>query len=345
MVFLPDAVRAEIKIIDAESTYVMGDNDSKLDARRISIQEAKRNALELAGTYVASLTEVKEFRLTKDEVTAYTAGIVETEVIAEEMHGSAERPEMFTRVRCRIDTSVLAHQIANYRENDDLKAQAEATARENAALKQERDRLLALLQSEKDRTKTGETKKQLDSVLSREESNAEVGKLWRRLAYRLGTGREISKQEQSEATSALKAHLAADPRNTRAHLLLAMIYHNNGDLAAAEREAREGLVQAPDSPQLRLKLGAVLKERKKYDEALEELQKVEMVMPGNPNLLFHIGMIHAANDTCGKATSYLRKFISKAKHADPPISERKKQRAIKAIKYCERGELEPRRRR
>ena len=76
---------AEIKVIEADSTYVLGDNDSKVDARRIATQEAQRKALELAGTYVASLTQVKEFKLTKDEVTAYTAGIVETEIIKDEI--------------------------------------------------------------------------------------------------------------------------------------------------------------------------------------------------------------------------------------------------------------------
>ncbi|MDH4162559.1 MAG: hypothetical protein OEW15_07695, partial [Nitrospirota bacterium] len=78
LLFLQTPAFAALKTIEAENLYHMGDNDSKLDARRISTQEAKRKALELAGTYVASLTEVKDYRLTKDEVTAYTAGIIET---------------------------------------------------------------------------------------------------------------------------------------------------------------------------------------------------------------------------------------------------------------------------
>ena len=66
---------AEVKIIEADSTFIMGDNDSKVDARRIATQEAKRKALELAGTYVESLTTVKNYQLTKDEVMSYTAGV------------------------------------------------------------------------------------------------------------------------------------------------------------------------------------------------------------------------------------------------------------------------------
>ena len=67
MLFSHAAV-AEIKIIEADSAYLMGDNDSKIDARRIAVQEAKRKALELAGSYVESLTVVKNYQLTSDEV-------------------------------------------------------------------------------------------------------------------------------------------------------------------------------------------------------------------------------------------------------------------------------------
>ncbi|MDH4161450.1 MAG: tetratricopeptide repeat protein, partial [Nitrospirota bacterium] len=310
------------------------------------MQEAKRKALELAGTYVASLTEVKDYRLTKDEVTAYTAGIIETEVIAEEMRGTAQRPEIFTKVRCRIDTSTLTRQIENYRENDDLKAQLEATARENAALRKERDQLVSRLQTEKNTAKTEETKKQLAVVLSREESNDEVSKLWNQLAYRVtDIDIEMNKQELAEAAATVAARVKADPKNTRARFLLAMIYHRQGDLKAAEQEARDGLSLAPDSPQLRLKLAAVLKERRRFDEALKELQIVERSRPNDPNMLFHIGMIHAANDNCGKATSYLQRFLAEAKKTEQPVGERKKRRAARAIKECDRGELEPRRRR
>ncbi len=342
----PASALADIKVIEADNLYLMGDNDSRIDARRISVQEAKRKALELAGTYVASLTEVKDYRLTKDEITAYTAGMVETEVIAEELRGTAARPELFTRVRCRIDMATVTDKLESYRENDELKAQAEATARENETLKRERDRLLALLDAEKNRDKTDATRKQLAAVLSQEEANDEVAKIWNRLAFRLANSdEEPGTDELRDAVGTLKNRLQADPKNTQARLLLAMVYHRQGDLPAAEQEAREGLALDPDSPQLRLKLGAILKNRKKFDEALEQLKQVERLWPDNPNLLFHIGMIHAAYDNCGKATSYLKKFLERADTAEPPVGERKKRRAIRAIRECDRGILEPRKQR
>ena len=68
---------AAIKEIEASGRYQLGDNDSKLDGHRLALMEAKRNALEKAGTYVESITEVKDYQLTRDDIRTYTAGIVE----------------------------------------------------------------------------------------------------------------------------------------------------------------------------------------------------------------------------------------------------------------------------
>src|SRR5271169_3693187 len=147
--FLPIATYAEIKVIESESTYIMGDNDSKVDARRIATQEAKRKVLELAGTYVESLTQVKNYQLTKDEIKSYTTGVLETEVVSEQMRGTTEHPEIYVKTRCKIDTDSLIAQIGKFQENEDLKEQVNATAKENDDLKKERDELVKQLASEK----------------------------------------------------------------------------------------------------------------------------------------------------------------------------------------------------
>ena len=68
---------AEIRIITATGEYRMGDNDTRTDAKRLALLDAKRLALEQAGIYIESITEVKNLDLAKEEIRAYTAGIVE----------------------------------------------------------------------------------------------------------------------------------------------------------------------------------------------------------------------------------------------------------------------------
>jgi tetratricopeptide (TPR) repeat protein len=70
-----------------EYTYQASELDSKHSCRTISLEMVKRLLLEEFGTYLISETEVKDFKLTKDQVTTYSAGIVSAEVIEEKWDG------------------------------------------------------------------------------------------------------------------------------------------------------------------------------------------------------------------------------------------------------------------
>jgi hypothetical protein len=72
---------SQIKVVYASHKYVMGDRDTKSDARRICFLEAKRMCLEKAGTYIESNTEILNFKLTKDQIRAYSAAVIQTEIV------------------------------------------------------------------------------------------------------------------------------------------------------------------------------------------------------------------------------------------------------------------------
>lgn len=68
-------------------TYRAGESDSKLTCRTVSLMEIKRLLLEKIGTYLESRTEVKDFRIAKDEIVALTAGVVKLEILDEKWNG------------------------------------------------------------------------------------------------------------------------------------------------------------------------------------------------------------------------------------------------------------------
>ena len=43
---------AELRVVHATGEYSMGDNDTRTDAKRLALLDAKRLALERAGTYI-----------------------------------------------------------------------------------------------------------------------------------------------------------------------------------------------------------------------------------------------------------------------------------------------------
>ena len=66
---LPTVAFATTQTITASHTYVMGDNDSRNDARHLCFLEAKRKVLEQVGTFIQSSSEVRDLQLTKDQIT------------------------------------------------------------------------------------------------------------------------------------------------------------------------------------------------------------------------------------------------------------------------------------
>lgn len=116
--------RAAVEEIEATGRYYLGDNDTRLDGHRLALMEAKRNALEKAGTYVESITEVKDFQLTRDDVKTYTAGIIEVTEPEEpkwEMVGQTLRCTV--KVKAQIDKDDVAKRIAALRQDKEATQQ------------------------------------------------------------------------------------------------------------------------------------------------------------------------------------------------------------------------------
>ena len=331
---------AEIKVIEADSVYVMGDNDSKVDARRIATQEAQRKALEMSGTFLASITQVKEYKLTKDEVTAYTAGVVQTEIVVDESRGTAAHPTHYIKARCTVDTDVMLRQIDRYRENQELREQVEIAAREREALRKERDALQQQLAADKDKTKADETRKKLDSVLTREESNDDTARAWVKLSPRIDFyGGKESRQELPQgdldtATRNLQKAVQINPQNVRARILLASVYQHGNDNASAEKELRSALEYAPDSPLVHLKLGIVLREQGKLQDAFKEFRIIEHKRPNQPQMLFQTALTHKASGNCRLASAYMKRLLLYTKKNDRPDIAKLKPRAKAVIEEC-----------
>jgi hypothetical protein len=117
LLVIPCVSLAETKIIFAEHKYVMGDNDSKNDARRMCFLEAKRRVLEKAGTYIESRTEVKDFRLTKDEISAYAAALLKVDTVNEEWKFIGENMAILISVKAEVDMNSVERQLAKIKQD------------------------------------------------------------------------------------------------------------------------------------------------------------------------------------------------------------------------------------
>lgn len=115
-----DEAAAKTETIYASYKYVMGDNDTKNDAKRICFMEAKRLLIEKAGVFIESETAVTDFKLTRDEIKTYSAAIVKVEVANEELKFNGDTQTISMTVKADIDTDEVQKMLASIKKDKSL---------------------------------------------------------------------------------------------------------------------------------------------------------------------------------------------------------------------------------
>ena len=126
----------EIQTITHTVKQVFGGSQSPDDARIAAVAKAKREALEMAGTYIESTTIVRDSAVAKDEIIALSAGILKAEVVSQKNFLTGDAFGMEVTVRVDVDTSLLSGQVKKMLEDRKYVAElAGARLREKDLLK------------------------------------------------------------------------------------------------------------------------------------------------------------------------------------------------------------------
>ena len=111
-VFFASTAFAEIKVFEKEIEEIVGKNQSQEQVEAFALQKAKRLAVEEAGTYISSLTVVRNYQLEKDEITALASGVVQARIVGvPSVRLKNDVIHVRVKARIRVDTSVLDQQI------------------------------------------------------------------------------------------------------------------------------------------------------------------------------------------------------------------------------------------
>ena len=126
--FLTATAFAEKVTFVKEYNYNASDLDSKVSSRTIALEQVKRLLLEELGTYLITETEVKNFKLTKDQITTYSAGVVSAEVVDEKWDGKT----YYLKAKVSADPAEVTKSLQNI-VNDKQKSKELEEVREKAA--------------------------------------------------------------------------------------------------------------------------------------------------------------------------------------------------------------------
>lgn len=265
---------ADVRMITASGEYRMGDNDTRSDAKRLALMDAKRLALEQAGTYLESVSEVKNLQVSRDDIRTYAAGIVEVKEQAASSTMEGETTVVRVDVTVQIDTAMVARQIDALRKNEHAKEELQQARAEAERLKQEveaKGRELAALKS-----KAGAEPllKEREQAFAKLDAQDLVVRAWRPIGARGGfaEGDPLPAQDRTNMKAMIQQAVILDPANARAHLTLGHLLQEEGNFKGAAREFRETLRLNPDLPRAHAGLGRALLADGRRDEAVREFR-------------------------------------------------------------------------
>lgn len=124
----------KILVIKTEGIAFLGSGITENDAKTLAINDAKRNALEQAGTYLESHTEILNYQLVKDEIITYTGGLLKVNVLNEKRALINDMFALKVVVKAAIDAGLLNERIAELRTNNSLRRQLESERERNKIL-------------------------------------------------------------------------------------------------------------------------------------------------------------------------------------------------------------------
>jgi TolA-binding protein len=257
----PIPAGADSQTVHTTGTYTMGDRDSRSDARKMALVEAKRLALEEAGTYVQASSTVRDFELSHDEVNTLTAGTMRAKVTDEKWRMEGDSMIVTVTIEAVIDMANLDDKARTIRESEggggdigDLQAELDALKKELAALKKQQAGA-AVKRASESTERAGEERAIVEQVLvtsSLQSSHA---------ALRTGDPARAAE----EAGNALERA----PGNYKAALLLAQAKELQGDLVAAEAGARQAIDLAPNVAKTHAVHGKILLKMRRHRDAFQ----------------------------------------------------------------------------
>ena len=216
-IFAAGGALGEVKTFSREMRRVIGENQSRDDARAAAVAEAKRQALEEAGTYLETLTVVKNFQVARDDMLALAAGVTRSRVVVEEpfLEGSAFGIRVVVAVS--VDTATLDERIKKLLADRRHLADRKASQKRVAELLQR----VAALEEKVKRLAAGGTRQEKEALQAefRENTRNLTAQEWFQKGLALWKGRAYESPQQ--AVQFFSKAIELDPD-------LSLAYNNRG---------------------------------------------------------------------------------------------------------------------
>ncbi len=253
---------AATKIFNHTVDQSFSGSQSPDDAYMAAITRAKFEVLELAGTYLESLTVVENFILTKDEVTALAGGVLTTEVLKKENYATDKTFGILLSTRIEVNTDILKMRM------DKLLNDHTLLHKYNEIHDREKELLEKIKQLEQAARNLPDTVPRPDNLSNNFSSisAALTATQWLEKAIALWSNGQFS--DPSSAVDYLSQAIARDGENPRTFNNRAVAYLNMSKLPEAENDLITALQQNPNYADAHINMGSLHYRRGDYQKAI-----------------------------------------------------------------------------
>ena len=281
---LPASSFGEILTVKHTVKQTFGGGQSPDDARIFAIAKAKREALEKAGTYIESLTVVKNTKLEKDEILALTAGVLKAEVVSQKSYASDDVVVMEIIVNVIVDTSVLEEKVkkqlqdrTHLTELKEIQKREKELLQKVAQLEEENRKLSANNQS---------TEKIKKGFQQASEGLTAVDCLYK--AYALWDGQKVT--DPQKAIEYLNNAIKLQPDYARAYSSRGLSYYYLGQYQQAIKDCNEAIRLKPDLSNAYNNRGMVYGKLGQYQLSIEDFNKAIRLKPDDAVPYYNRGL-------------------------------------------------------
>ncbi|MEK6725118.1 MAG: tetratricopeptide repeat protein [Deltaproteobacteria bacterium] len=299
LMFSQSAAFAETKEIISEGAYNMGDGETPTVAESRALLQAKRTAVEEAGTYVESYSKTKNFQLTADEIQVLASGVMEVEVLEKKRTVVGDGFNFWVKIKAQVSTDKMEEMAKRVKEKsvvEDYKRIQEAYDKSQKDI-EELKRQLAGAKGEKER-------KQVEARITDEERLLRANE-W----FDKGYQHSLANEHDDEIESYTKA-IALNPNIVQAYYNRGIAYDDKGQYDRAIEDYNKAIALNPIFAYAYVNRGIAYGMKGQYDKAIEDFNKAIALDPNDAKAYYNRGRAYGMKGQYDRAIEDYNKAIA-----------------------------------
>lgn len=269
ILFCPSLGFTDSKEIIAEGTYNMGDGETPTVAEGRALLQAKRTAVEQAGTYVESYSKVKNYQLTEDEIQVLASGIMEVGILDKKRTIVGDGFNFWVKIKAKVNPDKMEEMVKKVKEKsvvEDYKKIQEAYDKSHKDI-EELKKQLAQAKDEKE--------KKLVGVKITDTERLFQAKEWFEKGYRHSLA-----NEHDDAIEAYTKVIAIDPNYAYAYINRGIAYESKGQqYGSAFEDYNRAIAIDPNHAYAYYSRGNIFAYKGQFDKAIEDYNKAIQLNP------------------------------------------------------------------